>query len=63
VQNLQQIVERFIAGAAQPAGFDPAEEPLAVVSVQWNFSTWNGRDARSHCGIQRDHIPENAREI
>jgi hypothetical protein len=43
VQDLQQIVERFIAGAVQPAVFDPGEEPLALVSGQWNFSIWNGR--------------------
>jgi hypothetical protein len=41
--NLQDVLERFIAGAAQPALLDPGEEPLALVPGQWSASAWNGR--------------------
>jgi hypothetical protein len=41
--NLQNVVERFIAQAVEPAVLDPGEEPLALIAGQWNFSQWNGR--------------------
>ncbi len=41
--NLHEVLERFIAGAAQPALLDPGEEPLALVPGQWSASAWNGR--------------------
>ncbi len=41
--NLQEVLDRFIAGAAQPALLDPGEEPLALVPGQWSTSVWNGR--------------------
>jgi hypothetical protein len=37
------MVESFVAAAVQPAMLDPGEEPLLLVSDQWNVSTWNGR--------------------
>jgi hypothetical protein len=37
------VVERFVAGAAQPALLDPGEEPLRLIPEQWNISEWNGR--------------------
>lgn len=43
VQSLQSIVENFIAKAIQPAILDPGEEPLALITGQWNFTEWNGR--------------------
>jgi hypothetical protein len=43
LENLQSVVERFIAGAGRPAVLDPGEEPLALVSGQWSVSAWSGR--------------------
>jgi hypothetical protein len=36
-------VERFVAGAGQPAVLDPGEAPLRLLPDQWNLSDWNGR--------------------
>lgn len=41
--ELRSVVERFIAGAAQPALLDPGEEPLALIGQNWEISEWNGR--------------------
>jgi hypothetical protein len=41
--NLRSVLERFIAGAGQPAVLDPGEEPLLLVAEQWDVSEWNGR--------------------
>jgi len=41
--GLRSVVERFIAGAAQPALLDPGEEPLPLVGQNWDISEWNGR--------------------
>ncbi len=41
--NLHEVLDRFIAGAVQPALLDPGEEPLALVPGQWSASAWNGR--------------------
>ena len=43
LQNLQSVVETFVAGASQPVVLDPGEEPLALIAGQWGFSQWNGR--------------------
>jgi hypothetical protein len=37
------VVERFVAGAAEPALLDAGEEPLRLIPEQWNISEWNGR--------------------
>ena len=41
--ELRDVVERFVAGAAQPALLDPGEEPLRLLPDQWSVSEWNGR--------------------
>ncbi len=41
--DLRNVVERFVAAAAQPALLDPGEEPLRLVAEQWSLSEWNGR--------------------
>ncbi len=41
--DLRGVVERFVAGAAQPALLDPGEEPLRMLPEQWSLSDWNGR--------------------
>lgn len=41
--ELRGVVERFVAGAQQPALLDPGEEPLRLTSEQWSLSEWNGR--------------------
>ena len=41
--DLRGVVERFVAGAAQPALLDPGEEPLRLIAEQWSLSEWNGR--------------------
>jgi hypothetical protein len=41
--NLADIIERFIAAAAEPALLDPGEAPLAIVPGQWSVTEWNGR--------------------
>ncbi|MES1257281.1 MAG: hypothetical protein ABUS51_02580 [Acidobacteriota bacterium] len=41
--DLRSVVERFVAGAAQPALLDPGEEPLRLISEQWSLFEWNGR--------------------
>jgi len=41
--NLQDVLDRFIAGAVQPAVLDPGEAPLALIAGQWSVSSWNGR--------------------
>ena len=41
--DLRNVVERFVAAAAQPALLDPGEEPLRLVTEQWSLSEWNGR--------------------
>jgi hypothetical protein len=43
VSDLKEVVESFVAAAVQPAMLDPGEEPLLLVSDQWNVSEWNGR--------------------
>ena len=42
-QELQALVENFVAGAVQPALLDPGEEPLRLIPEQWSISEWNGR--------------------
>ena len=37
------VVERFVAGAGQPALLDPGEKPLRLVSEHWTVGEWNGR--------------------
>ncbi len=37
------MLDRFIAGAVQPALLDSGEEPLLLISGQWSISQWNGR--------------------
>ncbi len=41
--DLRDVVERFVAGAGQPAVLDPGEEPLRLFPDQWGISEWNGR--------------------
>ena len=41
--DLRGAVERFVAGAAQPALLDSGEEPLLMVAEQWSLREWNGR--------------------
>jgi hypothetical protein len=41
--DLRDVVERFVAGAGQPALLDPGEEPLRLFPDQWGLSEWNGR--------------------
>ena len=41
--DLRGAVERFVAGAAQPALLDSGEEPLLMVADQWSLREWNGR--------------------
>jgi hypothetical protein len=41
--ELRSVVERFVAGAAQPALLDPGEEPLRLLPEHWTISEWNGR--------------------
>lgn len=41
--ELRGVVERFVAGASQPALLDPGEEPLRLIPEQWTVSEWNGR--------------------
>ena len=41
--ELRDVVERFVAGAGQPALLHPGEEPLRLVSDQWSMAEWNGR--------------------
>jgi hypothetical protein len=41
--DLRSVVERFVAGAAEPALLDPGEEPLRLIPEQWTISEWNGR--------------------
>ncbi len=41
--DLRDAVERFVAGAEQPAVLDPGEEPLRLITDQWGVSEWNGR--------------------
>ena len=43
ILELQGVLERFIAGAVQPALLDPGEEPLHLIADQWSLSEWNGR--------------------
>ncbi|HXJ43996.1 MAG TPA: hypothetical protein VNH18_32215, partial [Bryobacteraceae bacterium] len=40
---LRNVVERFVAAAAQPAVLDPGEEPLRLLAEQWSLTEWNGR--------------------
>lgn len=40
---MRQVLEAFIATAAQPALLDPGEEPLRLIPEQWEISEWNGR--------------------
>jgi hypothetical protein len=41
--ELRNIVERFIADAAEPAVLDRGEAPLRLVPGQWELSEWSGR--------------------
>lgn len=41
--ELRGIVERFVAGAEEPAVLDPGEQPLALTAGQWSLAEWNGR--------------------
>jgi hypothetical protein len=41
--DLRDVVQRFVAGARQPAVLDPGEEPLRLIPDQWGVSEWNGR--------------------
>jgi hypothetical protein len=41
--ELRQIVERFIAEAAEPAVLDRGEAPLRLIPGQWELSEWSGR--------------------
>ena len=41
--DLTGIIERFVAGAVQPALLDPGSEPLPLIREQWSVSEWNGR--------------------
>lgn len=41
--ELREIVERFIAGATEPAVLDRGEEPLRLIPGQWTLSEWSGR--------------------
>jgi len=42
-QDIKQIVERFIADAAEPAVLDRGEEPLRLIAGQWELAEWSGR--------------------
>jgi hypothetical protein len=50
------VVERFVAGAAQPALLDPGEEPLRLIPEQWNISEWNGRAVLQAWDAQRNLV-------
>lgn len=41
--DLRDAVQRFVAGAGQPAVLDPGEEPLRLIEDHWGISEWNGR--------------------
>jgi len=54
--DLRSVVERFVAGAAQPALLDPGEEPLRLIPEQWNISEWNGRVVLQAWDAQRNLV-------
>lgn len=41
--EIKEIVERFIAEAAEPALLDRGEEPLRLIAGQWELAEWSGR--------------------
>jgi hypothetical protein len=41
--QIREVVERFIAAAAEPAVLDRGEEPLRLIAGQWELAEWSGR--------------------
>jgi hypothetical protein len=54
--ELGDVVERFVAGASQPALLDPGEEPLRLIPEQWSVSEWNGRLLLQAWDARRDLV-------
>jgi hypothetical protein len=68
VEPLCSVVERFIAGAREPALLDPGEEPLSLIPKHWELAEWNGRvilqawDTRRNLACKITGIKEQRRD-
>jgi hypothetical protein len=60
-EDLQSVVERFIAGAGRPAVLDPGEEPLLLLPGQWSVTEWSGRLVLQAWNAERNLVRKIAR--